>query len=155
MANVAQKKPEQLFRDYWREFLLQHITDLQWVESPSSSGIPDCSISIDGVESWVELKVTDMPKRHDTPLNLRHFTVEQENWLVKRGKSGSPVFLALRVRCGETGGYYHLLVHGSKVGELRGKDLNKAIDLAALAWWAEDDYRVLYDILDALQGRLK
>lgn len=126
---MAARKPEQKLRDYWKALVVPFVSDdLTWIETPSTSGVPDCSLCTDGRESWVECKVTVAPKRPDTPLDLRHFTVEQENWLYKRGVHGSPVYLLLRVEGRE--GPHHLLVHGSAVKALRGAPLAQAVELA-------------------------
>ena len=143
---MAQRKPEQLLRDDWKKWVTPITQDLDWIECPSSSGIPDCNLCIDGTEIWVELKVTKMPARATTALNLRHFTTEQRNWLHKRGSAGSPSFLLLRVVADY--GNDHILVHGSRVHELDGASHATSTQIAVMRWVGSNpDVKILKSTL--------
>lgn len=56
-------------------------------------GVPDSNFCIDGVEGWIEYKLTA-----GFAVNLRP---EQVGWLVTRARHGGRCFVAVRRQCGE------------------------------------------------------
>lgn len=71
--------------------------DAQSHEDRYSSGIPDMSYGIDGVNGWIELK--QLPAYPDNGI-IKHpkYTSQQVNWSVKRGKKGGHCFLLFKIR---------------------------------------------------------
>lgn len=94
------RKAENTFKKY----LLKKMGtrwSVQSHEDRFSIGVPDLSYGAEGVNGWIELKqLKDWPKREATKVPLKsaaHFSVEQVNWLLKRGKKGGNCYLLVKV----------------------------------------------------------
>lgn len=59
------------------------------IENSLGAGTPDVWLSHGLVHGWVELKYSKAwPKRPNTIVRLEHFTVGQQEWLIKEGLAG-------------------------------------------------------------------
>ena len=84
-------------------------------EDALSEGIPDLSYGIDGVNGWIELKQIDnFPVRPETKMKPKKYTVEQVNWLVKRGKKGGKCFVMVKI-----GNYDYYIFNWNKAHMVR------------------------------------
>lgn len=96
----------------WHTVQRRMKQDSSWVhfqrhEDTYSVGIADTSFVIQrgrlgspltAARGWMELKhAKEWPKRATTTLKLRHFTVEQRNWLRRQGELGGRTWLLLQV----------------------------------------------------------
>lgn len=68
--------------------------EVQRHEDRLSTGIPDLSYSM-AVNGWIELKY--LPKIPKGQLTIRHYTVDQRNWLIRHGKRSGLCFLLLQI----------------------------------------------------------
>ena len=88
---------ENRFKKYLVD-LMGTLWDVQSVEDRYSTGIPDLSYGAKGVNGWIELKqIASWPKKDDTLVKPQHYTAEQVNWLVRRGKKGGCCWVLVRV----------------------------------------------------------
>ena len=71
--------------------------DFQRIESWTGTGIPDANACKDGVESWIECKDVDEPKRLSTLIKHHKVKPEQIAWELRRRKAGGRTFVALMV----------------------------------------------------------
>ena len=81
------------------------------VENGCGIGTPDVNYR----DGWIELKSVDMPARHDTIVNVDHFTQHQRLWLRMRERSGGVALLLLKVDT------TWLLYRGSVAADIVGK----------------------------------
>lgn len=76
-----------------RQIFAKHLPTVHWVaiESPSTSrGIPDLNGCFNGVEVWIEMKVTNGNK-----VSIRK---EQIAWMERRARARGRIFVAVRQR---------------------------------------------------------
>lgn len=74
-------------------------TDLTRIENGIVPGTPDVNGCIHRVDFWCELKC--MPRGYDHKktgiFEIDHYTINQRNWIRRRGKAGGRVSLALKI----------------------------------------------------------
>lgn len=80
--------------------------DCQRHEDRYSKGIPDVSYGINGVNGWIELKISKQGK-----VNISQ---EQINWAISRGSRGGRCFVLIR-----DDSFNHLLVPYTLIKELK------------------------------------
>lgn len=68
----------------------------QRFEDSMTGGIPDLNICFGGVETWVELKAVEWPKRPTTPVRLGLRT-DQSLWLNGRQRNGGRALVLAKV----------------------------------------------------------
>lgn len=67
--------------------LVYHGWDVEIHEDKFQNFIPDMSFANKGIDGWIELKWQDSPPA--TLGSIDHWTRGQEDWLTRRGRSGS------------------------------------------------------------------
>lgn len=84
------------FWSWLRTQLKRPDVDVQRIESPrTGKGIPDLNLCIAGQEVWVELKAAKVNKSDQlVTIGIRP---EQANWLAKRARLGSSVWLLVNI----------------------------------------------------------
>lgn len=102
-----------------------HGLDARRVETGDKDGIPDVNVT----EGWIELKVTEWPKREDTPVNFDHYTAEQRVWHTRRCRAGGKCFVLVRI------GTDVLLFWGEDAARVCGTANAKELSAAALRHW--------------------
>jgi len=104
-------KRENRLKNYLLE-MMGTVWDAQSHEDRFSLGIPDLSYGVAGVNGWIELKqVEKYPKKSSTPIDLKHFTPSQVNWLRKRGKRAGSCFILIQI----TTEYYIFSFHKARL----------------------------------------
>lgn len=74
----------------------RHEVHLCRHEDECTSGIPDISYGIDGVNGWIELKAyKDWPKKPETIIPFKNFKRTQKKFLRGRGKAGGHCFVMI------------------------------------------------------------
>lgn len=129
-----------------RQIFRHHLPTFDWqsIESGMTGlGIPDSNYCVDGVEGWVEYKLTSTSK-----VGLRS---EQVGWLLRRSRAGGRTFIAIRYR--HSGGPRR----GEPVDRLfiyRGSQAKKVLvhglTIRPLASWAGGPSRWSWDQVSAL-----
>lgn len=116
-----------LMRDRWHA---------QRHEDGSSSGVPDVSYALRGVDGWLELKyLPSWPKRPETMVRIRGFTAAQLRWLEQRGEEGGGrCFVLLKVGMGCSAEY--LLFRWSEAGMLRDGATRGAMVERCVGYWS-------------------
>lgn len=72
-----------------------HVTNH---EDAVNLGVPDMSYGLRGVNGWIELKqLAGPPKRPTTALRIRHYTSQQRDWLLRRGRVSGNAHLLVEV----------------------------------------------------------
>ncbi len=73
---------------------VHHNVHLTRHEDECTSGIPDVSYGIDGVNGWIELKAyKHWPKKPETVIPFKNFKISQKRFLRGRGKAGGYCFV--------------------------------------------------------------
>lgn len=113
--------------------------DAQRHEDKFSTGVPDVSYALEGVDGWIELKsLSKWPARESTPVRIG-LRKEQSIWLAQRAQSGNGrCFILVRV------GREHLLFHAVLGGPLvRGIIRSEMYALATNRWTRGIDWDTL------------
>jgi hypothetical protein len=97
-----------------------NIWDAQRHEDKISTGIPDVSFGLQGVNGWLELKhVKKYPKKSTTAVRIKHFTSDQKNWLKRRQKFGGNCWVLIAI---ETDIYLFRALNLQEIGISLSKD---------------------------------
>lgn len=113
----------------------QYYGEFERIENAFGLGIPDVNFCVHGVEGWIELKArVSWPKKHDGPVTLPHYTMEQRAWAKRRHRAGGRVWWLLKV------GEEYVLLKGIVAAELYGAaELPTKAELLRAAAYCCDD----------------
>lgn len=78
-----------------RKLFRQNLPTFHWVSVETGlteQGVPDSNYCVDGIEGWVEFKLSTT--------NKVHLRSEQIGWLERRSRAGGHTFIAIRFRHG-------------------------------------------------------
>ena len=89
-------KPEQLFKNRFRNLLFSMGASVSFHEDRYTIGTPDISYGLNGVNGWIEAKYLDKWPKSGV-VKIDHYTPQQKNWLMERGKAGGKCFLLVGV----------------------------------------------------------
>lgn len=95
------------------------------VETGDRDGIPD----VNHKYGWIELKVTEWPKRPETPVDFSHYTQQQRVWHKRRALAGGRVHVLVRI------GTDVLLFRGDVAAKVLGYTNTAETKAAALRHW--------------------
>ena len=127
--------------------LRSNMVPLYWCEATRhedkfQKGIADISFCQAGIGGWMELKhVSDWPRRDNTPIRIPHYSIDQKDFLEKKGKHQGNTWLFLQI------GSDYLVYDWLPAQEL--PDLPKAHMIAIATFFYEGrlDYsRFAYDL---------
>ena len=111
-------------------------------EDKLSLGIADVSFIQAGRHGWMELKwVADWPVRDSTVVRIPHYSIEQKDFLLRKGQAGGKTWVFLQV------GGDHLLfdwLKAQRVGECSRPEL---VELANAFWWKRLNYDELAEVM--------
>lgn len=94
---------------------------IERIENMISSGMPDVTYCLRGVEGFIELKeISDWPARPETPIHLPHYTPSQRNWHRARLQRGGRVYVLMGI-----GGKEWQLYHAGWALTRLGKDATR------------------------------
>lgn len=115
--------------------------DAQRIEDSLSVGIPDISYCIT-VNGWIELKhVPKAPIKSETVMKIKHWTAEQENWLITRGKRGGSCFVLIQIEnC-------YLLIDWSECHLIGKVNFTQLCDAAIRVWHSRINWEELTKLL--------
>lgn len=99
------------------------------VENVVAKGMPDVNIKLPGLpEFWLELKhAHEWPKRPQTILRIDHWTIEQQQWHLRRHRVGGLSFVLLQVARD------YLMYQGNVAASLLGRGTKERLQRGALA----------------------
>lgn len=139
-------------RALWR-YIQSHLRalpeiDMQRHEDKLALGVPDVSYGCRGVNGWIELKFCHEPAKTTSLVRCPHFTLEQRQWLLDRGRRGGHAFLLAQV-----GREYLLMDHlaAQLLGHARLSHLRM---VASRVWRQSICFPELLDALTAPSGEL-
>ena len=95
------------------------------VETGDRDGIPD----VNHKHGWIELKVTEWPKREDTPVNFDKYPQHQRVWHIRRCEAGGRCHVLVRI------GTDVLLFWGDVAAEVCGRLPRRELIAAAHRHW--------------------
>jgi hypothetical protein len=80
--------------NFW-QLIKKHLPgDVSRVENTADTGTPDVTGAWEGLDYWIELKVSGLKKKVEDPANLCREA--QLVWHLRRGRQGSLVFVLVR-----------------------------------------------------------
>jgi len=101
-------------------------------EDRVTSGVPDVSYGINGVNGWIELKA--MARWPREGLRIPGFTLEQKRWLQSRDEAGGNVWIFLRI------GRDYLLISGKYSFHLDAMDVSGKYPIPFKIWDGSVDW---------------
>ncbi|AZS06523.1 nuclease [Alteromonas phage ZP6] len=141
---------ETTFRKYLRDILVRHGAAVSQVEShETSAGIPDTSVCLSGIDSWIELKfATNKTRTRKKGVVVRK---SQKVWFRDRLKAGAKN-LFVGVRYETDGRTFNVIKHVSHKEELNNTNPVWWMENGDLMWENGDDPWYVEPLLQLLRG---